>query len=70
MNLGSILVKHFDITEEKAEILLQDLEKVSWIYSSSGIKRAFGIWGNAIAAYLMFWCPIFVLVFLLSLLSS
>jgi hypothetical protein len=65
MTLEKILQNHLNLSEEKARHLLSDLEKISWVYSSNPIKRSFGVWANAIAAYIMFVMP-FLLLGLLS----
>lgn len=67
MTPEEILASHLSITQERARYLLDDLEKISWVYSSSPIKRAFGIWGNAIAAYMMVVLPFICLGLLSSL---
>ena len=57
MTPEKILSNHLNISEEKALHLLDDLEKVSWIYSSSSMKRMIGIWGNLVAANIMIILP-------------
>lgn len=69
MSLEKVLSQHLNISEDKAKDLLLDLERVSWVYSSSSVKRAFGIWGNAIAAYFMVIIPIIVFSIFLGLVT-